>query len=171
MSFIRPDAQAALWRWREVLTGAGAILLGLWLALGPGLLMGWLGLALVLGGAALAIAGWQRGRFRGASGGLGHVEISEGRITYFGPLTGGAADLGDIDELRLVRRSMPMHWQIVAGAETLWIPVNASGADALFDAFVTLPGFATERMLAALNATESRQDTLLWQRRPAFQLH
>ena len=33
MSFIRPEARAALWRWREVLAGAGVGALGIWMGL------------------------------------------------------------------------------------------------------------------------------------------
>ena len=43
------------------------------------------------------------------------------------------------------------------------IPVDAEGADELFDAFAALPGLKTERMLAQLR---SRPDlpVLIWER-------
>ena len=37
MSFLRPEAKAELWRWREVLGGIAVALIGLWLVAGPGL--------------------------------------------------------------------------------------------------------------------------------------
>ena len=38
MSFLRPEAKAELWRWREVLGGIAVALIELWLVAGPGLL-------------------------------------------------------------------------------------------------------------------------------------
>lgn len=43
------------------------------------------------------------------------------------------------------------------------IPVDADGAEALFDAFAALPGLKTERMLATLRA-ESETAVLIWER-------
>ena len=40
------------------------------------------------------------------------------------------------------------------------LPVNAQGAEALFDLFAALPGFPTEAMLQALNRTEGPVVTL-----------
>lgn len=167
MSFIRPEARAAIWRWREVLVGVVALCVGLWWIAGPGRLMGWLGGAAVLAGVAMIWTGLPLGRFRGASGGLGHVEVIEGRITYFGPLTGGAADRGDITEIRLFRAAKPAHWQIISGSETLSIPVNASGTDALFDAFVALPGLESMALVDALNSPSRAPYEQVWRREGA----
>ena len=60
MSFIRPEARAALWRAREALAGLAIGLLGLSWALGPGGLLGWLGWGLILAGVALIVIGLQR---------------------------------------------------------------------------------------------------------------
>jgi len=43
------------------------------------------------------------------------------------------------------------------------IPVDADGADALFDAFASLPGLKTEHMLGQLRAAPDRP-VLIWQR-------
>ena len=70
MSFVRPEVRAGLWRWREALIGSGLIALGLYWALVVHGLIGWIGWAVVPCGAALAITGIQRARFRGRAGGL-----------------------------------------------------------------------------------------------------
>ena len=90
MSFVRPEAQAAIFRFREVLVGAGVVLLGLnWVLRAGGLLATIAPFVIVLGGALIWL-GWQRARFRTGSGGRGAVEVDEGQITYLGPLSGGA---------------------------------------------------------------------------------
>lgn len=166
MSFIRPEAKAALWRWREVLIGAVLALLGTSWASGPGGLLGWVGLALVAAGTALVVIGVQRARFRISSGGPGVVQVDEGQITYFGPLTGGAAAVSDLQSLALDPTAKPAHWVLVRpGEPPLTIPVNAEGSDALFDAFASLPGLRVQRMLAELNG-ENPHPVVIWERNP-----
>ncbi|MWD26642.1 hypothetical protein E0K89_004045 [Aquicoccus sp. SCR17] len=163
MSFVRPEVRAALWRWREVLVALALALLGIWWVLTGGLLQ-WIGVALLLAAGALAVAGVQRGRFRGAGGGPGVVQVVEGQVSYFGPLTGGVASLSDLSELRLDPTARPAHWLLFRPKEPpLAIPVNAEGAEDLFDAFATLPGLRTERMLAELR--HSAHPVVIWQRR------
>jgi hypothetical protein len=41
--------------------------------------------------------------------------------------------------------------------------VNAAGSEALFDAFATLPGLQTERMLHELHAS-AQQAVVIWQK-------
>ncbi|MCB1311317.1 MAG: hypothetical protein KDK29_05220 [Sedimentitalea sp.] len=164
MSFIRPEARAGIRRWREALAGGGALALGLWWALGPGGLLGWVGWGLVALSAALIVIGLQRGRFRAGGGGPGVVQVDEGRIAYFGPLTGGAVAASDLVRLELDRRGKPAHWVLEQpGQPPLYVPVNAEGAEALFDAFSALPGLRTERMLAEL-AAQGRGRVVIWQR-------
>lgn len=164
MTFFRPEAQAALWRWRECILGGGLVLLGLWLVLGPGLLLAVPGYALILAGAAAVWLGVQRARFRGADGGAGAVQVDEGQITYFGPLTGGTVALREMDRLSLERAMFPAHWRLdQPGQSPLLIPVNAAGSEALFDAFASLPGLRTERMLTELHATR-HQAVVIWRR-------
>lgn len=162
--FIRPEARAALWRWREVLAGMGAVAIGLWCVLGPGQLLGIIGLVAILAGLSLVWVGTQRARFRGRAGGPGSVVVDEGQVTYFGPLTGGAVAVAEISELALLRSSVTEHWRLTAQDQTLFIPTNAEGADALFDAFATLPGLKMERVLAAQASRESH-DVVIWQAR------
>ncbi|MFT6675485.1 MAG: hypothetical protein ACJAVM_001677 [Sulfitobacter sp.] len=169
MSFFRPEAQAQVWRWREVIVAVFVVALGGWLISGPGLLLAIPGYALVCGGAALAWLGVQRARFRGADGGAGAVQVDEGQVSYFGPLTGGVVALRELDSLSLDGAMFPAHWRLTqSGVPPLLIPVNAAGAEALFDAFATLPGLRTERMLSLLKAN-SHQSVVIWQRHPVKQ--
>ncbi len=161
---IRPEAAAALRRWREVLVGLAALLLGLyWAFLTGGGLLHWVGYVVAFGGAALILAGLQRARFRQGGGGPGIVQVIEGRISYFGPLSGGIIDLEDLRQLTLDQTARPAHWMLHApGQPPLAIPTNAEGADQLFDAFATLPGIRTEHMLRQMHA-EAGHVVVIWQ--------
>lgn len=161
---IRPEAKAQLYRWREVLVGGVALLIGLlWLS-GSSQLLLLPGVAFALGGAALIWVGVQRARFRGEGQGPGSVQVDEGQITYFGPLTGGVVDLRELTQIVLDHGLYPAHWRMrQAGAHDLLIPVNAEGADGLFDAFATLPGMRMELALAALKSHE-QQPIVIWRR-------
>jgi len=171
MTFFRPEAKAALWQWREVLAAAGLVLLGLWWIIGPGRLLVFPGVALVLGGAALGFVGVQRARFRDAGDGPGAVQVDEGQIAYFGPLTGGVVALTALERLSLDATQEPAQWLLeVPGQEALLIPVNAAGSEALFDAFATLPGLRTERMLSELRGTR-RHAVVIWERTPLRPAH
>ena len=165
MSFVRPEARAALWRWREVLLGLGlAILMGLWAASAFGFVRI---LASILFGLALVLilAGIQRGRFRSRGGGQGVVQVVEGQVRYFGPLNGGAVSMSELAALSLDGRSKPAHWLLVPDQGTaLQIPVSAEGADLLFDAFTGLEGLRIEHLLRIKQADE-RQLQVVWRRR------
>ncbi|SHI95004.1 hypothetical protein SAMN05444000_10424 [Shimia gijangensis] len=150
MSFIRPEARAAMLRWRETMLGLLVVLLGLYWATGFGILK-WVGVALLVAGTGFVLAGVQRARFRGAQGGPGVVQVDERQITYFGPLDGGAVAIDDLSGVSLDARSDPPMWVLrQPGHPELHIPVNAKGTDALFDAFAALPGIRTEHMLTQL---------------------
>lgn len=151
MNFIRPEAQAAIMRWREALLGGLVLLLGLYWASGFGILK-WVGFAVLIAGSALVVSGVQRARFRAGSGGAGVVQVDERQITYFGPLDGGAAAIDDLIGVSLDASSEPPVWVLRQPAQPeLHIPINATGADALFDAFAALPSIRTEHMLAQLS--------------------
>ncbi|WP_210093368.1 hypothetical protein [Ruegeria sp. HKCCSP346] len=175
MSFIRPEAKLALWRWREVLVAGFVLILGLSWINGPGGLLGWIGWLLVAVAIALAVIGVQRARFRTGTGGQGVVTVDEGQITYFGPLDGGIIATREIERLALDPTSTPAHWVLEQpGQAVLHIPVNAEGAEALFDVFSALPGLKTEHMLAELNG-ESAHPVVIWERTssrpPHLRLH
>lgn len=166
MSFIRPEARAALWRWRECLFGSGAALVGVYWILGPGRLLGWVGGAILVLGLALVVIGLQRARFRARGDGTGVVQVDEGQITYFGPLSGGTIAARELDRLVLDPTSSPAHWVLgQPGQPPLHIPVDAAGADALFDIFAALPGLRTERMLAQLQG-QGLHPVVIWEKTP-----
>lgn len=164
MSFLRPEAKAALLRWREVLIGIALATMALWwLAQSAGLLR-FIAPAVLVGAGALIMVGFQRGRFRNRGGGVGTVQVIEGQIAYFGPLTGGAVALREMTRLTLDGTQHPPHWRLdQPDAPPLHIPINADGADALFDAFASLPGLRTEHMLAQLQAQPDGVH-VIWQR-------
>ena len=171
MSFIRPEAKLTLWRWREVLVAGAVLLVGLSWISGPGGLLGWLGWVLVLVSVALAVIGIQRARFRTGAGGPGVVTIYEGQITYLGPLDGGMVAAREIERLALDPTSSPAHWVLEQpGQPVLHIPVNAEGAEALFDVFSALPGLKTEQMLAELNGG-ALLPVVIWERNPMRPTH
>ncbi|MEM9698117.1 MAG: hypothetical protein AAF943_04935 [Pseudomonadota bacterium] len=155
-----------LTRWREVLIGLALACGGIYVALGSGPLLAMLSYAVSAGGIILTWLGVQRGRFRGADGGAGVVQVDEGQVTYFGPLSGGAVALREMESLILDGTMHPAHWQLIQpGQDPLTIPVDAAGAEALFDAFTSLPGLKTERMLGSLQQTPP-QAVVIWHRGP-----
>lgn len=161
---IRPEAKAQLWRWREVIAGGGAVVIGLWWFLQMSVLLMLPAAALVAGGAALMWVGVQRARFRASGHGPGTVQVDEGQIVYYGPLTGGAVSINDLTRVALDGTQYPAHWKLSqTGTPELLIPVNADGADGLFDAFTTLPGLRMDRMLNALDNVQDRI-IVIWQR-------
>lgn len=165
MNFIRPELMQAIIRWRETLAGLAALLLGLlWVLTQYGALF-MLGIVLVIGGGLLAFAGVQRARFRLGSGGPGVVQIVEGQLTYFGPLQGGAMPIEALALLELEPAPRgSAQWILTTGeSEPLAIPVNAEGAEALFDVFASLPGLSTERMLSNLKDRPTSR-VVVWQK-------
>ncbi len=172
MSFLRAGARDQLWRWREAIIGGALLLLGGWLVAGPGYLLAVPGYAALACGAALIWLGAQRARFRDGDDGAGAVQVVEGQITYFGPLTGGTVALRELQRLSLDRQMFPAHWRLEPQDATapLLIPVNAVGSEALFDAFAALPGLRTERMLFELRKTH-RDAVVIWERPPLRPAH
>lgn len=152
-SFMRPEARAALWRWREVGYAGLVAAFGLWWAWGGLGVVKWIGFILVALAIILAIAGIQRGRFRQAGQGPGIVQVAERRLAYMGPLEGGAMDIADLTRLDLDPSSYPApSWVLTGmGGQILSIPVNAEGSEALFDLFGSLDGIETEAMLQVLS--------------------
>ncbi|WP_371060550.1 hypothetical protein [Rhodosalinus sp. 5P4] len=161
---IRPEVGDALGRWREALAGAALAALGLWAALAGLGLLAWLGWMAVATGLALLFAGIQRGRFRRPGGGPGVVEVVEGRIAYFGPVSGGVVALSELSQLRLDPSEDPPSWVLVQpGQPPLSIPVTAAGADALFDAFAALPGIRTGHLVDALRGGGAAHPVVVWE--------
>ena len=163
--FLRPEARATLWRWREVLAAAALGAIGLWWAIGSFGVLRWLGVALAVGAAALAVAGVQRARFRQDGQGPGIVKLDERRLVYMGPLTGGTLDVADMTRLELEPMAIPApHWVLTGvGGQSLAIPVNAEGAEALFDVFAALPGVRSRAVLDVLERTPAARVTV-WEK-------
>lgn len=175
MILLRDQARQALWHWREVIAAGGVLAFGLWCASFGGFILLPFGLAV----AALA-AGWgwtaiRRLRFQQEGEAPGVVEITEGRITYFGPTTGGSVGLSDLAEVRILRMRGRAVWRLKQGdGQALLIPAQAQGAEALFDAFATLPEIdlgavvgALERPMGDTNAlvTDIGENRVIWRRR------
>jgi len=163
--FLRPELRRALWRWREVLAGLAVVLAGWWLArLGGPFWLG-VGVLMALAGAALAVGGWMRARFAAGAPGAGVVQVVEGQIAYFGPHSGGFVALGDVTSLAIAADGTGGAVWIVASPDTrLEIPAGAKGAEALFDAFASLPGADMSRIasaVAALPAPASGRGSML----------
>ena len=163
--FLRPEARQALWRGREVIAAAAGLALGLWWGLTGGGIMTGVGWALVLISAAFGYAALQRLRFHPGSGGPGVVRVAERQIAYFGPLTGGVVALDDLSGIDIEGAAIPPHWRLwSAGGEAIDIPLTAEGAEALFDAFSSLPGLRTERLIAA-SRNAAPVTKVVWRRR------
>lgn len=177
MSLIRPEALAFLHRWREVIIAAGVACIGLWVATRGGPVFAGLGGIAIVLGAGLSLTGWRRLRFAQGTGGPGVVEVVEREVRFFGPSFGGAISLAELAEIRLVSMRGVRLWRLKqTDGQTLLIPVNAAGADALYDAFEALPGIDMPAVLASL-APENRpglaglvradqpQMRVIWQRK------
>lgn len=165
MTFIRPEVAFQLNRWRESLAGAAALAFGaFWMVTEPGA-MRIIGTALTVGGTLLLIAGIQRARFRKGSDGAGVVQVIEGQVTYFGPTDGGAILTDEMLHLELVPNGAKAPaWRVThRTGETLTIPIDARGAEALFDVFSALPGLDTQTMLLEMNRTPAFPVTI-WQK-------
>lgn len=151
MALIRPEAQAALWRWREVAVGVGIVALGAWLMRLGGYLLLPLGAAVVLAGLSLALLAWRRMRFAPQGDAPGVVQVDEGQVSYMGPQVGGFISLSDLAEVRLIAIRGRRLWRLKqTDGQALLVPVEAAGAEALFDAFSALPGLSSASLLAAL---------------------
>lgn len=166
---LRPAVRTALRRWRELGFAALVIVLGFWAGMASFGFVRWLAFGLAAFGVALTLVAVQRLRFGiGAggpgAGGPGVVEVDERQLAYFGPLCGGVIAVGDLARVDLDPTGKPAHWVLTdLAGQTLYIPVDASGTDALFDVFAALPGIRTGRMLEALRGNPG-QRVLIWQR-------
>ncbi|PJE31802.1 hypothetical protein SAMN06297129_1830 [Pseudooceanicola antarcticus] len=165
---IRPEAQGQIARWREALLGVAVTALGLWGVVATHGYIPWLSGVLALLGAAITFAGIQRARFRNDAGGVGVVKVDEGQIAYFGPFTGGAVALTEIHRLTLETATNPPSWRLAQhGQPDLLIPLDAEGADALFDVFAALPGLRTQKLVGEVQraaASEAPHPVVIWDR-------
>jgi hypothetical protein len=153
MSHIRPELLAAVHRGREVIAAGFLALFGSWLAWQGGYLLLPLGLALAGLGLAWAVLSLRRLRFKQDGEAPGVVRVTEAQIAYMGPRIGGFIGLPDLIEIRLLALRGRRVWKLrSATGEVLHIPVEAQGAESLFDAFAGLPGMDTAALVAALGS-------------------
>lgn len=149
--FLRPEAIAALLRWREVGLAAMIAAVGLWIAGLGGYVFLPVGAGIAALGLGLGLLAWRRMRFANAGGAPGLVEVDEGQISYFGPNVGGFVAIPDLVEVRLATVRGNRFWRLKqSDGQALLVPVEASGAERLFDAFSALPGMDTQTLVAAL---------------------
>lgn len=161
---MRPEVGATLMRWREVLIAAAVCALGLFFTQLPGPVVQGVGLVLILAGLGYVIVGWRRVRFRGAGTAPGAVRVDEGQIAYFGPSEGGAVALSLMTGLHLNGPASARVWHILSETgDTLDIPHDAAGAEALFDIFASLPGMSPDHLLRSLKGTQTGS-VRVWQR-------
>ena len=157
MNWVRPEVVAALSRGREVIAGGVLAALGLWVAAQGGYLLVPIGLALMALAGFWALTSWRRLRFDQGLDGPGIVELDEGQVGYLGPGAGGYVSLVDLVELRLLTLRGRRVWRLKqADGQALLIPVDAAGADRLFDAFASLPGMDTAMLVASLQTAPSQ---------------
>ena len=182
MDLIRPELITQIRRSHEVIWSAGIMAGGAWLIWLGGYLLTPVGIAVILLGASLAIMAHRRMRFAQDTLAPGVVEVDEGQIGYLGPTIGGYVSLPELAELRLITLRGRRLWRLKqTDGQTILIPVDAAGADRLFDAFASLPGMDSGALVAALTPTEAVQSgqtlpainttvpemRLIWRRRGA----
>ena len=156
MSFIRPAAREAIWRFGEpvVLTAVALWAIwqttvlaaaGNWLALIPAG-VGIVSSLAIFGSIERAYVSW-KSRHSGA----GVVVIDEGQIAFLGPAGGAvmALDMLLIVEIRRSRGRIGWHLADEVGQEVT-IPAGAVGAEALLDRLGTLPGFDHLAVMGAM---------------------
>ena len=151
MSFLRPEAAVALQRWREVIAAVIFAAAGGWIFALGGYFFAALGALVMATGAGLGWTALRRMRFACAPTGPGVVEIDEGQVGWFGPGVGGFVSLTELSDLGLVTVANLRCWRLKQeDGQLLLIPVAATGADRLFDAFAALPGMDPARLITAL---------------------
>lgn len=164
MSFVRPEAQKWLARYRELIwTGAALALGAYWAFFGYGFLP-WLGWIVMIMSGLLLFAAVQRVLFGKGQGGTGLVEVDEGQISYLTGVGGGAVAVRELSQLTYDARQSPAIWRLrQAGLGELAIPEDAEGAEKLFDAFAALEGLSPERLIAGQRSAAG-QSRVIWQK-------
>ena len=151
MSWVRPEVTTAIWRAREAIAALCVVALGLWFAWLGGYLLVPLGLGVAGIGAAWGLHALRRLRFAQSVAAPGMVEVDEGQVGYLGPDAGGFVGLPDLVELRFLILGGRRMWRLKqADGQALLVPVDAAGAERLFDAFASLPGMDAGALVAAL---------------------
>ncbi|PIE15122.1 MAG: hypothetical protein CSA70_00560 [Rhodobacterales bacterium] len=169
MSFVRPGARAAIWRWREVIAGVAVILVGVhWGYWSFGVLQS-LGVALFFVGLAFVAAALRRALVRPRQGGAGVIELDERRLSFLHPDHGVILDLPDVTRIEIETTGdgptePDLFWVFThAGGRRARIPANALGADLLVDALASFPGADYKGVITA-SGTTVPQHFVIWQK-------
>jgi hypothetical protein len=151
MSLIRPEVTDLIWRGREVVWASLVVGAGLWLITLGGYVLIPVGAVIGGIGLVLAVTAFRRMRFEQSVAAPGLVELDEAQVGYMGPEIGGYLSLNELVELRLLSLRGRRVWRLKqADGQALLIPVDAKGAERLFDAFANLPGMDTSTLVEAL---------------------
>lgn len=174
MSFLRPEAVAALARYAE--PALYAALAGGFLWKGVSLVGGgnWIGLALLVPGAIAAFAALGTAERalvsrRSAQAGPGIVNVREGRISYFGPHGGATVAIDSLVRVDIVRDAgsgfaADARWELTdEEGQRLSIPASAASADSLLDVLGGLPGFNNMAVVLAMQ-TGAPGRRAIWRR-------
>lgn len=177
MAFLRPEVLTLFRRWSGVLEGGLVSLAGLWLISHPGWITLILGGSLTALGASWALLAWRRMRFAGDPSAPGLVEIDEGRLRFLHPTLGGEISLNDLADLHLLELQGRRVWRLKdLSGQAMLVPLEASGAERLFDALSALPGLNSAALVGALDRGTARatgsslpvqnlQETRVWSRK------
>lgn len=155
-----------MWRYRDAVIGVVVSIFGVGWAMSSVGFMTILGFSVSIAGALLIFAGIQRGRFRVDADGKGVVSVDEGQVTYFGPNRGGTVHVDDLMQVDLAPAdefAPERRWLLLSqGAdEPLEVPVNAVGAEHLFDVFAKLRGIRLQSMLDMVSDPPDHQ-VVIW---------
>lgn len=177
MSLIRPELLAAAHRFREGIAALAVVVLGGWIASYGGYLLLPVGAVIAALGLGWTVVSLRRLQFQQDGEAPGIVRVTEAQIAYMGPRVGGFVGLPELAEVRLLTLRGRRAWKLRQGdGQQLYIPVEADGAEALFDAFASLPGMDTAALVAALGSeapSDSKVvaldgvDRLIWSRKGA----
>ncbi|MEO0485624.1 MAG: hypothetical protein AAF092_06905 [Pseudomonadota bacterium] len=165
---IRPEAQKAISDLREVLIGVALLALGSHWVINGHTYQPFIGALLGAGGLVALWLGYRRVRFPAGEGGVGMVEVTERQIAYMTGTGGSAIAIDALTRIEVHTSRTGIVWVFTtATGETLRIPGDAAGAEALFEALVSLPGLnydqAAQAARKASAATAGPDAYLIWQ--------
>ena len=145
---IRPEITETALRYREALGAGVVVLVGLWLMSLGGYVLVPLGAIVAAIGAILTLTAFRRARFAQTVAAPGVVELDERQVSYLAPELGGFISLDELVEIRLLSMRGRRMWRLKqSDGQALLIPVDAEGAQKLFDVFTSLPGMDTAELV------------------------
>lgn len=178
MTIFRPEVTALFIRHREAIAASVIVLAGVWLMALGGYVLFPLGLIIAAIGGTLTVTALRRARFIQTIAAPGIVELDEAQVGYLAPDLGGFLSLDELSEIRLLVLQGKRMWRLKqADGQALLIPVDAAGADRLFDAFAALPGMDSSALVAALapaqfpaNPALTAETRLIWRKQTGSRL-